>query len=109
MQTENFKDQLVILENERARIEPLSENHFKELLPIALQREIWEFTSADVKDEADFRRYFETALQEKKEGNAYPFAIYDKQAGCYAGCTRYGNISFLNKRVEIGWTWYNPS
>ncbi|MEO6489871.1 MAG: GNAT family protein, partial [Ferruginibacter sp.] len=42
-------------------------------------------------------------------GNAYPFAIYDKQAGCYAGCTRYGNISFLNKRVEIGWTWYNPS
>ncbi len=109
MNTDNFNQQEFILENERARLEPLTEKHFNELLPIALEREIWEFTSADVKNETDFRRYFNQALEERKQGVSYPFAIYDKQAGHYAGCTRYGNISFPNKRVEIGWTWYKPS
>lgn len=109
MHINNFTEQEFILENDRARLEPLAEKHFNELLPIAMEREIWEFTSADVKTAADFRRYFDTALAERKAGNAYPFAIYDKQAGCYAGCTRYGNISMPNKRVEIGWTWYKPS
>ena len=109
MDTNNFTEQEFILENERARLEPIAERHFNELLPIAMQREIWEFTSADVKTAADFRRYFDIALAERKAGNAYPFAIYDKQAGCYAGCTRYGSISMPNKRVEIGWTWYKPS
>ena len=109
MNTTNFTEQEFILENDRSRLEPLTEKHFNELLPIAMEREIWEFTSADVKNEADFRRYFNQALAERKAGNSYPFAIYDKQAGIYAGCTRYGNISMPNKRVEIGWTWYKPS
>ena len=109
MSTENFTEQELILENERARLEPLTEDHFSLLLPIAMERAIWEFTSADIKNEADFRRYFDTALRERKEGRSYPFAIYDKQAGCYAGCTRYANISMPDKRLEIGWTWYKPS
>ncbi len=107
--TENFCEQEFVLENERARMEPLTEDHFSLLLPIAMEKEIWEFASAVVENEADFRRYFNHALDEKNKGNAYPFAIYDKQAQKYAGCTRYGNISFPNKRMEIGWTWYQPS
>lgn len=98
-----------ILQNNRSLLEPLQEKHFASLLPIAMEREIWEFTSADVKTEADFRRYFNQALDERAAGNAYPFAIFDKEKNCYAGCTRYGNISLANKRVEIGWTWYKPS
>ena len=109
MNTEHFCEESHALENERARLEPLAEEHFTKLLPIAMEKEIWEFTSAKVNNEADFRRYFNTAINERIAGNSYPFAIYDKQAGVYAGCTRYGNISFPNKRVEIGWTWYKPS
>jgi RimJ/RimL family protein N-acetyltransferase len=106
---ENFFEQDHVLENERARIEPLTEKHFELLLPIAMHTELWEFTGAKVRSEADFKRYFDAALTEKKAGNSYPFAIYDKQHNQYAGCTRYGNISFPNKRVEIGWTWYLPA
>jgi len=109
MSIEKFTEEEFILENGRARLEPLSESHFNELLPIAMESEIWEFTSADIKNETDFRRYFDTALKERKEGRSYPFAIYDKQHGCYAGCTRYANISMPDKRLEIGWTWYKPS
>jgi RimJ/RimL family protein N-acetyltransferase len=106
---EKFFEQEFILENERARLEPMSEEHFNFLLPIAMEKEIWEFASAVVENEADFRRYFNQALAERKSCSSYPFAVYDKQAGRYAGCTRFGNISFPHKKAEIGWTWYQPS
>ena len=98
----------LVLENERARLEPLTEEHFAQLWPVAAEKEIWEFTSAKINSEKDFRVYFDTALRERKNKTAYPFAIYDKREKRYAGCTRYGNISFENKKVEIGWTWYHP-
>jgi RimJ/RimL family protein N-acetyltransferase len=107
--TDTFFEQEHILESERARLEPLTEKHFELLLPIAMHTELWEFTGAKVRSEADFKRYSDTALAEKKIGTSYPFAIFDKQNNQYAGCTRYGNISFPNKRVEIGWTWYHPA
>lgn len=109
MDTEHFCEELHVLENERAKLEPLCEKHFMNLFAIAMQREIWEFTSAKVRNEEDFSRYFNTALNERRLGLSYPFAVYDKESGIYAGCTRYGNISFPNRRLEIGWTWYKPS
>ena len=107
--TDNFFEQEIILENERSKLEPLTEVHYEHLLPIAMHKELWEFTGAKVKSEADFRRYFDTALLERKSGRSYPFAIFDKQQNQYAGCTRYANISFPDKRLEIGWTWYHPA
>lgn len=109
MSTAAFFEENIILENERARLEPLNESHFEKLLPIAMQKEIWEFTSAKVNDTSDFRRYFDQAFKERAQLLSYPFAIYDKLHNEFAGCTRYGNISFPHKRVEIGWTWYKPS
>lgn len=104
-----FFEEDYILENERSRLEPLSEKHYQLLLPIALEKEIWEFTSVFISNENDFRIYFDQALEERKQFLGYPFAIYDKLNKCYAGCTRFGSIAFPHKRLEIGWTWYKPS
>ncbi len=109
MNAAQFFEEDNILENERARLEPLNEGHYNELLPIAMEKEIWEFTSVAVNNEADFRKYFNEALQEKTLQLSYPFAIYDKLHGMYAGCTRFGTIVLPHKRLEIGWTWYKPS
>jgi RimJ/RimL family protein N-acetyltransferase len=98
----------LILENDRAKLEPLTEKHYDLLWPIAQQEELWRFTSARVRKEADFKKYFYKALAERKDEISYPFAIFDKQENRYAGSTRYGNISFEHKRLEIGWTWYDP-
>jgi len=106
-QTPNFPDHHIILENERARLEPLEEKHFDLLWPIAQQQQLWAFTSARINSETDFRKYFDTALAERKNGSSYPFAVFDKQHNRYGGCTRFANISIPNKRVEIGWTWYD--
>ncbi|HQW83328.1 MAG TPA: GNAT family protein [Ferruginibacter sp.] len=109
MNYENFFDKELVLQNNRSKLEPLSEKHYKQLLPIAMHTALWEFTGAKIRNENDFRKYFDTAINERKLGISYPFAIFDKQKNQYAGSTRYANISFPNKRLEIGWTWYHPA
>lgn len=109
MKVDNFFKEPLLLENKRARLEPLQQHHYTKLLPIALEKELWLFTSNFVDSETDFKRYFDNALAERKAGLGYPFAVYDKQTGQYAGSTRLGNISFVHKKLEIGWTWYHPN
>ncbi len=107
--TENFFDQQIILEDDRARLEPLNQKHFDPLMAIAVgNRDIWKFTMANITDEKSFTDYFNTAFKEKENKTAYPFAMFDKKKNRYVGCTRYGNISFRDKRMEIGWTWIDP-
>lgn len=104
-----FFDTTIILEDERVKIEPLDEKHFELLLPTAMQTMIWEFTMAKIYSAEDFRQYFNTALEERKQHKSYPFAIFDKQQNEYLGCTRFGNIDLKNKKLEIGWTWLHPN
>lgn len=108
MNHDHFFNSTVILEDAWARLEPLEEKHFELLLPTALHSSIWEFTMAKIYNPTDFRRYFNTALEERKQGRSYPFALFDKQQEQYLGCTRFGNIDFINKKLEIGWTWLHP-
>ncbi len=107
--TNNFFEQDIILEDDRARLEPLTEKHFDALMTIALSNnDIWKFTLANIFDESSFRNYFNTALKERENKSSYPFAMFDKKENRYVGCTRYANISFKDKRLEIGWTWIDP-
>src|SRR6478609_1387359 len=102
MDLTTFLDQQVILEDERARLEPLTRDHFNVLMAIALSnRDIWKFTLANIVDEAGFTNYFNTALKERENKASYPFAMFDKKENRYAGCTRFANISAKDKRMEI--------
>ena len=87
----------------------MEEKHFELLLPTAMQTMIWEFTMAKIYSAADFRKYFDTALEERLQKKSYPFAIYDKKQNEYIGCTRFGNVDLKNKKLEIGWTWLHPN
>lgn len=108
MENNELTGRNILLENERARLEPLEERHFKLLWPIAAEGSLWRFTSAKINSEKDFTDYFYQALTDKSNHISYPFAIFDKKQNRYAGSTRFGNISLENKKVEIGWTWYHP-
>lgn len=107
--TENFFDQQIILEDELVRIEPLEEKHFDLLLPTAMESSLWLFTVAKIDSPEAFRKYFDTALEEKRNKRSYPFAYFNKQTNQYVGSTRFGNVEFSNKKIEIGWTWIHPS
>jgi len=96
----------VFLDGARVRMEPLSmERHFEGLCEIGIDPDLWRWTTSIVRTRDDLRCYLETALSEQSEGRSLPFATVDKPSGRIAGCTRYGCIDRLNRRVEIGWTW----
>ena len=96
----------VTLPGRRVRMEPLDlERHWPGLLAIGLDPDLWQWTLATVKVEADLRRYLDTALAERERGVSLPFATIDAASNAVAGCTRFGNIDRSNRKVEIGWTW----
>jgi RimJ/RimL family protein N-acetyltransferase len=103
-----FFEQENILENERAILTPLKMNDFKTLDEIAYHPQIWSVGMSHLKEPAHLKTYIESALVEKQQQLSYPFLIFDKQKKRVAGSTRFGNISFPNKRLEIGWTWIHP-
>jgi RimJ/RimL family protein N-acetyltransferase len=109
MTPEKFFETAITLEDELVRLEPLQEKHFELLLPVAMERSLWLFTVAKINSATDFRKYFDAALEEKRNKRSYPFAYYHKKQEQYVGCTRFGNIEFPHKKMEIGWTWIHPS
>ncbi|NHA07256.1 GNAT family N-acetyltransferase [Mucilaginibacter sp. HC2] len=95
------------LEDEWILIRPLITDDYKNLLPFALyEPNIWEYSPISAKGADGMRNYIDRALKGRSEGNEYPFIIYDKKAGEYAGSTRFYDIQAANQALEIGYTWY---
>lgn len=104
----NFFDTEILLENERARLTPLKADDIDELDKVAYEPSIWQLGMSNIKEQKDLEEYIDIALKEKAVKTSYPFLIFDKQTNSVAGSTRYANISFQHKKLEIGWTWIHP-
>lgn len=100
-------EQEIILENERVKLTPLKEEHFADLLPIALKYpDLIQYSPSLFGSEIHLKAYIENALEARfKEKIRYPFVIFDKQRNEIVGSTSFGNISAKNLRLDIGWTW----
>ena len=98
----------VMLDGKFVRLEPLSFEHLEPLCEIGLDEEIWRWNPQQIKNQADMRRYIETALDEFERGVSLPFVTIEKSSEKIVGSTRFGNIDVKNRRAEIGWTWLNP-
>ncbi|EAR00325.1 GNAT family N-acetyltransferase [Maribacter sp. HTCC2170] len=95
----------IILENDFVKLSPLTiENHL-ELIPIASQEKLVQFSPSDIETPSALKKYVETALEQQKEKKSIPFIIFDKRQNSFTGCTRYMNINWQHKVLEIGSTW----
>ena len=93
------------LENQRVRLAPLDLGNYKHLIPIGKQNKLVQFSPTKIDTPEDLKAYVQTALEHYKQQAALPFIIFDKQKNAFAGCTRYMNINWTNKVLEIGSTW----
>ncbi len=96
---------LASLENERVLLSSLTIDNYEKLIPIASQEKLVQYSPSDIYTPASLKNYVETALEEKNRKTSIPFLIYDKANKQYAGSTRYMNINWKNKVLEIGSTW----
>jgi RimJ/RimL family protein N-acetyltransferase len=98
----------IILDGEYVRLEPLKVEHLENLCEVGYDESIWRWTTMRIAAKSDMRKYIETALDEQKRGVSMPFVTIEKYLDKIVGSTRFGNIDWQNRRVEIGWTWINP-
>lgn len=99
----------VVLEGRLVRLEPLTRDHFPEMLKVALDPAIWQWTQRRLVDEKDLREFIEIALTEAAAGTSMPWATRSKADGRLAGSTRFMDIVAAHRTLEIGGTWLNPA
>ncbi len=99
-----FKDTLV-LETTRVMLRLMQPSDMEALFSIAGPDEIWKYFTFELNKKEELLQWMDTAMREREEGKRMPFVIVDKSTDKVCGCTSFGNISFYDKRIEIGWTW----
>jgi len=95
----------VTLTGAAVRLEPLRIEHIDALAEVALDEDLWRWTTTRLASHDDAAAYVHIALEEAVRGEALPFATVALPDGRVVGSTRYGNWSPAHRRVEIGWTW----
>lgn len=85
---------------------PLDHHHEPGLRAAAADGELWNIrvTSVPAPDETD--AYIEKALEMRRLGTRFAFAVIDEATSTVLGSTSYHDILPEVKRVEIGYTWY---
>ncbi|QHT59224.1 GNAT family N-acetyltransferase [Paenibacillus lycopersici] len=104
-----FFEQDIVLENPIVRVVPFDASYEDGLRRIIFDKEITRFTQEHILSDEDLKRYIASTEACRANGSGYPFIVIDKASGQVAGATRFGNLVFPSKRLEIGWTWYGKA
>jgi N-acetyltransferase len=104
----NWIQHPVILEGARVKLVPLDNAHFAELLQVGKNEKIWEFISINGVDEQVLAQHLKSAVLKRGTGEQYPFTVIDRVKNKIIGSTFFHNIFPEHRRLEIGWTWYDP-
>jgi RimJ/RimL family protein N-acetyltransferase len=102
--------QNIILENESVLLRPLQESDVENLLEISINEpETWEYSLVRANGKENLENYIKLALKAKENKTEFPFIVFDKKSGKYAGSTRFYDISLSFKTVQLGYTWYGKN
>ncbi len=99
----------ITLKGEHATLEPLALEHAAALGEASKDGELWKLWYTGVASPETADAYVKAALQMFDNRSAMPFVIRENKTGKIIGSTRFCNIDEINKRTEIGYTWYAKS
>lgn len=99
--------QNLILEDDFVLLRPLQESDVENLLEISLNEpETWEYSLVRANGKENLENYIQIALKAKENKTDFPFIVFDKKSGKYAGSTRFYDIQLPFKTLQLGFTWY---
>jgi RimJ/RimL family protein N-acetyltransferase len=102
----HFAQQL-LLEDDRVLLRPLQQSDVQHLLEISLNEpETWKYSLVKADGEENLIKYLQLAVSARDTKMEFPFIVFDKQSGKYAGSTRFYGINFEFKTLLLGYTWY---
>ncbi len=97
----------ITLAGEHASLEPLGREHEQALQRAAADGELWRLWYTTIAPPEKMGEYIATALDMRERLGAMPFVVRENPSGDIVGCTRYFNVDAINRRLEIGHTWYS--
>jgi RimJ/RimL family protein N-acetyltransferase len=99
--------QNTILEDDVVLLRPLQETDVENLLDISLNEpETWKYSLVKADGKENLINYIQIALKNKENNADFPFIVFDKKSGKYAGSTRLYDIKLDFKTLQLGYTWY---
>jgi RimJ/RimL family protein N-acetyltransferase len=94
------------LNGSRVSLEPLSPDHHDDLVESVLDGELWKLWYTSIPTPDGMHAEIDRRLNLQKKEAMLPFAVIDNVAGKAIGMTTYMNVDSINRRIEIGSTWY---
>ncbi|NNE75651.1 MAG: GNAT family N-acetyltransferase [Pricia sp.] len=98
-----------ILEDDFAKLIPLKEGHTQPLSQISNDADIWKYFFEEGDTIQKLTKYVMSAIENRKASNEYPFVVFDKKNGQYAGTTRFYDYSGELNTIKLGHTWYGKA
>jgi N-acetyltransferase len=96
----------ISLHGQVASLVPLSPSHHDDLVASVKDGELWNLWYTKVPAPDHLRAEIDRRLDLQKLGSMTPFTVIEKSTGEAVGMTTFMNIDAVNRRVEIGSTWY---
>lgn len=98
------------LESSMVLLRPLRPSDYEHLLPFALNEpEIWQYSLVSGAGETGLTNYIQFAVDNYDNGMEIPFVVFNKQLNAYAGSTRFYDIQFSQRSLQLGYTWYGKA
>jgi N-acetyltransferase len=98
-----------ILRGEFATLEPLSREHHDGLVEAVRDGELWKLWYTTIPAPDQLAEEIDRRLELQRNGSCLPFTVVSTTTGKTVGRTNYLNVDAINRRVEIGGTWYRKS
>ncbi|HEY9278951.1 MAG TPA: GNAT family protein [Eoetvoesiella sp.] len=96
----------VTLSGKHGSLLPLSVEHCNDLIEAVKDGELWKLWYTSVPTPGQVPTEIARRLQLQSQGSMLPFAVLENSTGQVVGMTTYMNIDAINRRLEIGSTWY---
>jgi RimJ/RimL family protein N-acetyltransferase len=96
----------VTLRGAHVILEPLTLDRIDELVEATGDGELWKLWYTSVPSPENMREEIERRLALQRSGSMLPFAVVDAVSNVAVGMTTYMDVDPLNRRLEIGSTWY---
>ena len=95
----------VTLTGRHVKLEPLAAGHLEGLVDATSDGELWKLWYTSVPAPQAMGSWIDSALSMQAQ-DELTFVIRDLRDGSIVGSTRYFRVDAVNRRLEIGHTWY---
>ncbi len=99
----------VTLRGSHVILEPLGAQHLGALSEAVRDGALWELWFTAIPQPDEMSKEIERRLDLSRAGSMLAFAVVERASGTPIGMTTYMNVDAVNRRVEIGSTWYRKN